>query len=457
MRWRSTLRTALGFLAIVACAGTPAPAWAQREGPHSEHLSPPKAVAVRAGRLFDPKSATLLTNQVVLIEGERITAVGPAGQIQIPPGAQVIDLGRATVLPGLIDQHLHVMDEEYARHPGTIGQGNAAFKAPGLYDDPGGWTMRERMLMGLIDAQKNLQAGFTTVVDMGSAGGGYGTVELRDAIDKGLVMGPRMQVAGPRIHEIGIRIDSPEAARQAVRELAKNAVNWVKMSSTGKYTLKPDGTMETVSTYTLEITRAIVEEAHQHGLKVSSHVYGGEGLRIALEAGIDAPQHGPALEDRHVKLLLEKGLPLSSTIFDMRLTDKEETEKFGNSRFRMMEKAWKKAFAAGVKQGFSSGAQADSTGFPHGSQGEMFAYFVKWGMTPAQSLRMATTTNAEILGWQDRVGTVEKGKFADLIAVSANPLVDITEMQRVKFVMKGGQVVRNDLTPMLRPSSSAHR
>lgn len=455
---RETLSSAtIGMLTMVGLSLAPAPAWAQREGPHSEHIQPPRAVAVRAGRLFDPRSGTLLANQVVLIEGQRISSVGPAGSVQIPAGAQVIDLSRATVLPGLIDQHLHVMDEEYARHPGTIGQGNAAFTAPGQYDDPGGWTIRERVLMGLIDAQKNLHAGFTTVVDMGSAGGGFGTVELRDAIDKGLVMGPRMQVAGPRITEVGIRIDSPDAARQAVRDLAKGGVNWVKMSSTGKYALKPDGTMETVPTYSLEITQAIVDEAHKHGLKVSSHAYGGEGLRIALEAGIDAPQHGPALEDHHVKLLLAKGLPLSSTIFDMRLTDKEEMEKFGNSRFRMMERAWKKALAAGVRQGFSSGAQADSTGFPHRSQGEMFAYFVKWGMTPAQALRMATTTNAEIIGWADRVGTVEKGKFADLIAVPGDPLKDITELQRVRFVMKGGQVVRNDLAAGPASTSTAHR
>jgi imidazolonepropionase-like amidohydrolase len=457
MRGQSLLRTTLGLLTIVGLSGTPTPVWAQREGPNSAHLSPPKAVAVRAGRLFDSKSGTLLANQVVLIEGEKIADVGPAGKVQIPPGAQVLDLSRATVLPGLIDQHLHVMDEAYARHPGTIGWGNAAYKAPALYDDPGGWTIRERVLMALIDAQKNLLAGFTTILDMGSAGGLYGTVELRDAINKGLVMGPRMKVAGPRITEIGIKIVSPDAARQAVRELAKNGVDHVKLSNTGKYTLKPDGTMETVSVYPLEITQAIVDEAHKNGLKVSSHAYGGEGLRIALEAGVDLPQHGPALEDSHVKLLLEKGLPLSSTIFDMRLNAKEEMGKFGNSRFGMMEKAWKKAFAAGVKQGFSSGAQADSTGFAHGSQGEMFAYFVKWGMTPAQALRMATTTNAELIGWQDRVGTVEKGKFADLIGVSGNPLTDITEMQRVKFVMKGGQVVRKDLGQVSSTNSAAHR
>lgn len=450
MRRESVWRMAVGLLTIAGLSGNPSPVWAQREGPHSEHIQPPKAVAVRAGRLFDPKSGTLRPNQVVIIEGERISAVGPANQVQIPSGAEVIDLAQSTVLPGLIDQHLHVMDEEYARHPGSIGQGTATFTRPGLYDDEGGWTLQERVLMALIDAQKNLLAGFTTIQDLGSAGGLYGTVQLRDAINKGLVTGPRMRVAGPRITEIGIKIDTPELARQAVRELAKNGVDVVKMSSTGRVTLKPDGTMDTVPTYTLEMTQAIVDEAHRNGLKVASHAYGGEGLRTAIEAGVDLPQHGPALEDEHVKLLLQKGLPLSSTLFDMRLAHHQEMEKFKNSRWRMMERAWKKAFAGGVKQGLSSGSQADSTSFPHGIQGEMFAYFVKWGMTPAQALRTATTTNAELLGWADRVGTVEKGKFADLIAVSGNPLDDITEMQRVKFVMKGGQVVKNDLGGVTR-------
>ncbi len=445
MRWGSLLRPSLGFLAVVAVSGSLSPLWAQREGPRSEHIQPPKAIAVRAGRLFDPKAGTLLPNQVVIIEGERITDVGPAARVQIPAGAEVLDLGRATVLPGLIDQHLHVMDEEYARHPGTIGWGNAAFTPPGPYDDENGWRIEERVLMALIDAQKDLLGGFTTIQDLGSAGGGFGTVTLRDAIAKGLVMGPRMRVAGPRLNEVGITITSPEAARAAVRKLAEGRVDTVKMNGTGKYTLRPDGTMETVAVYPLEIFQATVDEAHKHGLKVAAHVYGGDGLKWAIESGVDLPQHGPALEDDHVKLLLEKGLPLSSTLFDMRVAHAEEMEKFGNSRWRMMEKAWKKAFQAGVKQGLSSGSQADSTSFPHGIQGEMFAYFVKWGMTPAQALRTATTTNAELIGWADRVGTIEKGKFADLIAVAGDPLADITEMQRVKFVMKGGQVVRNNL------------
>jgi imidazolonepropionase-like amidohydrolase len=402
-----------------------------------------KTVAVRAGRLFDPKSGTLLADQVVLISGDRIADVGPANRIQIPAGAQVIDLSRATVLPGLIDQHLHVM-ERAQRTP--AGQRNPGLPVRILPDSQAAldayidWT-----LQAAFEAQKDLNAGFTTVVDMGALGGSYGTVTLRDAIDKGLIQGPRMRTAGPMLNEVDAKADSPEAVRAVVRELADHHVDWVKIGSTGAFTLKPDGTMDVKpSNLNLEATKAIVDEAHQHHLKVACHAYGGEGWRNCVEGGVDAPQHGVALSDADVKELVQMGVPLNSTLFDLRVADAQEFEKFGNSRFRMMEKSWKKALAAGVKLGFASGAQADWTGFPHGTQGEMFAVFVKWGMKPAEALRTATTVNSEIIGWPD-AGTVEKGKFADLAAVSGDPLQDITEMQRIKFVMKGGEVVRNDL------------
>jgi imidazolonepropionase-like amidohydrolase len=206
--------------------------------------------------------------------------------------------------------------------------------------------------------------------------------------------------------------------------------------------------MDTEPAYSLEIMRAVVDEANRHGLKVAAHAYGGEGLRRTLEAGVHMPQHGVYIEDEHVTLFLEKNLPLSSPFLELRYQAEAEWQKFGNSRFGMMEKSWKKAFAAGVKLGLGSGSQGDYTSFPHGIQAEMLEYFVKWGATPAQALRIATVNNAEILGWQDRVGTVEPGKYADLIAVAGDPMQDITEMQRVKVVIKGGQVVRNDFVSM---------
>jgi imidazolonepropionase-like amidohydrolase len=312
--------------------------------------------------------------------------------------------------------------------------------------------------VALRNAQRDLDAGFTTVVDLMSHGGGYGTVDLRDAINRGVVKGPRMQVAGPGIvntnkaatsFQVGIApqfvgaqvANSPWGVREAVREQAHYGVDWIKIYSTEEYTLKADGTITATPGFTLEETQAIVDEAHRKGLKVACHAYQGEGLHNCIRAGVDVPTHAIDLDDESLRMLLDKKLPLTATLFDLSIDDAMEMREFGNSRWRMMEKSWKKALAAGVTLAFGSGAGP----FPHGTQGDMFAYFVKWGMKPAQSLQMATTTAAAVIGWPDRVGTVEKGKFADLVAVAGDPIADITEMSRVKFVMKGGEVVRNEV------------
>ncbi len=412
--------------------------------------APAQTLAVRAGRLFDPKSGTLIENQIILIHGDRITGVG--GTLQIPANARVIDLSRATVLPGLIDTHLHVMDGSPLTAPGGPGI------VPGIPNTP--QTLQYRELVALTNAQRDLNAGFTTVVDLMSHGGWYGTVDLRNAINNGLVQGPRMQVAGPGIvntnkagapfpflpttpiSNLGAQVaNGPWAVREAVREQAHYGVDWIKIYSTEEYYFKPDGTMVNTPSFTLEETQAIVDEAHRKGLKVACHAYGGEGLHNCIAAGVDVPTHGLDLDDAALKMLLEKHLPLTATFFDLSIEDAQEMKRWGNSRWRMMEKSWKKALAAGVTLPFGSGAGP----FPHGTQVDQFAYFVKWGMTPLQALRSASTVAADLIGWQDRVGTVDRGKFADLVAVSGDPLSDITEMSRIKFVMKGGQVIRNDL------------
>ncbi|HEY1913481.1 MAG TPA: amidohydrolase family protein [Vicinamibacterales bacterium] len=409
-----------------------------------------QTLAVRAGRLFDPRSGTLRVNQVVLIRGDRIINVG--ANLEIPAGAQTIDLSRATVLPGLIDTHLHTMDGNPITGPGGAGLGPAGPGPLGLNQ-----PLQYRELVALINAQRDLNAGFTTIVDLMTHGGWFGTVDLRNAINNGLVQGPRMQVAGPGIvsaektqrpipllegfglSALGAQIaKGPAAVREVVREQKRAGVDWIKIYSTDAYTLKSDGTIAVTPTFTLEETQALVDEAHREGLKVACHAYGGEGLHNCIEGGVDVPTHGIDLDDAALKMLVERRRPLTVTMFDLSMENAREQERFGNSRWQMMEKSFKKALAAGVVLPFGSGAGP----FPHGTQRDQFAYLVKWGMSPVQALRAATTVAADLIGWPADVGAIETGKFADLVAVAGDPLADITEMSRVIFVMKGGEVIR---------------
>ena len=406
-----------------------------------------QTTAVRAGRLFDPKSGQMMVNQVVLIQGDRITQVGPAASVSIPSGARVIDLGRATVLPGLIDGHVHLTDA-------SIG-------------------LQHQMMVALHSATESLRAGYTTQIVQGSHGGGFADVELKRSIESGLVQGPRLRPAGPILaitapgnaayplewkpFEPEIVADGVDALRAGVRQLAHYGADHVKIHTTGVFYFKPNGEMVNQALPSLEELKAVVDEAHRRGMFVASHTYGGDGLKWAIEAGVDDIQHATAATDEDIKMILQKNLPITSTILDMRQDEPGDLKQWAPySRYRLMEKTWKKMLAAGVKLGYGSGSAPVYNGqgriyntacnCSHGVQSEMFPIFVSWGATPLYTLRMATTVNAEIVHMENSVGTIEKGKFADLIAVSGDPLQDITEMQRVKFVMKGGAVVRDDLT-----------
>jgi imidazolonepropionase-like amidohydrolase len=402
--------------------------------------SHPRSVAIRAGRLFDGKSSSLAINQIVLIEGDRIAAVG--AEVKIPADATLLDFSRATLLPGMIDTHVH------------------------LYDQPDGRSTQYRTLVAADNARKTLEAGFTTAVDLDSRGG-YGTVDLRDAINKGLVPGPRLQVAGPALNQRAAtavlsapeglvenkNINSPWLGRAAVREAKLRGVDWVKIWTTQDFigaeyrVFRSDGTMINSPSLTPEEVQAIVDEAHRLGLKVACHAYGGEGLRSCVAAGVDATQHAIELDDESVKMLVAKKLPLGITIADLVGLEPGDLKESGGkaSRLRLAAVSFKKALAAGIPLPFASGAIGDRN--LHGKQAEQFAYYVRWGATPAQALQMAFSVAARWVnyGWADRIGTIERGKFADLVAVSGDPLADITELERVKFVMKGGVVVRNDL------------
>jgi imidazolonepropionase-like amidohydrolase len=424
------LRTVIGILTFSSAL------WSQAQ-----------TTAVRAGRLFDPKSGQMIANQVVLIQGERITQVGPAGSVSIPSGARVIDLSHATVLPGLIDGHVHLTDA-------SIG-------------------LQHQMLVALHSATESLRAGYTTQVVQGSHGGGFADVELKRAIDSGLVQGPRLRPAGPILAITGpgnapyplewkpfepeIVADGVDALRAGVRQLAHYGADHVKIHTTGPFYFKPNGEMVNQALASREELMAVVDEAHRRGMFVASHTYGGDGLKWAIDAGVDDIQHAAAAADEDIKMILQKNLPITATILDMRQDEPGDLKQWAPySRFRLQEKTWKKMLAAGVKLGYGSGSAPVYNGqgriyntacnCSHGVQSEMFPVFVSWGATPVYTLRMATSVNAEILHMDNNIGAVEKGKFADLIAVAGDPLQDITEMQRVKFVMKGGAVVRDDLT-----------
>ena len=408
-----------------------------------------QVVAIRAGHLFDSRTGNVLNDQVVIVRGDRISDVG--ANVQIPPGARMIDLSGATVLPGMIDTHVHV---------------NTSGTAPNL---------AARALRALANAQIDLAAGFTTVLDMDSRGTFY-TVDLRDAINAGIVQGPRMQVVGESINQRATNyypdnesvrfyegfterknVNSPWLARAAVREAKLHGVDYIKIYTTQDFagTLhmwKPDATLVNSPSLTLEETEAIVDEAHRLGVKVACHTYGGEGMMSCLTAGVDAPNHLLELDETAIKIILQKKEIFVPTLDDLIALEKPDMEATGgrNSRMKLMEQAFRRALAAGVPMAFGSGAT--SLAIPHGKQGNQFAYFVKWGMSPAQSLQMAYLPAARLLnyGWENEIASLEKGKFADLIAVSGNPLADMSEMEKVKFVMKGGLVAKNEL-PIVTP------
>jgi len=433
MRWKAAFGICVGVLGATGLL------WSQT----------PQVVAVRAGRMFDGKSAELLTNQVVLIQGERIRDVGPADRISIPAGAQIIDLGQATVLPGMIDGHTHIFD---------AGHGDVKPEPPpdvNLIDD----TREYRTLVALVGAQKDLKAGFTTLRDLMNHGNGYADVDVRNAINRGLVMGPRMQVATMGLvatnggitgsWELGVPtwgqvVDSPWAARQAVRDQIHFGADWIKLIATGGYHFEPDGHLVNDPTFTFEQVQAIVDEAHRQGKKVSCHAIAGEGVKNCVKAGVDTLEHGVDLDEPTLDMILQKGIYVVLTAYEYTALNLEKDLKDTGGKYSLAalrEKSARMLISHGAKIAFGSGVGP----FPHGSQAVEFGYMVRYGMTPAQAIQSATVVAAEMMGWQDRIGSIERGKYADIIAVAGDPLKDITELDRVKFVMKGGEVVRDDM------------
>ena len=426
-------------LGVAAGQSYPAPA----DGGHS---SGGDVIAIRAGRLFDGKSENLLNNQVVLIEGERITEVGAAESVKIPSGARVIDLSHATVLPGLIDGHEHIF---------LTGEDNGRYEEQILKE-----SWQYRTIEAIVNAKKDLEAGFTAMRDCETEGAMYSDVDVRNAINRGLIPGPRLEVStramavtgsyallgySPEVdvpHGVQI-VDGPEEARKAVREQISYGADFIKIYGTGRSHFAPDGKLVSIPTFTPAALEAIVDEAHRQGKMVACHAYGDPGLTNCLDAGVDAIEHGLDLTDADITEMISKKIYLVPTLYPYELIRDEDMKASGgkNSRAAIHEVSFKRALARGVMIAFGT----DAGPFPHGTQAKEFEYMVRYGMTPAQAILSSTHMAAVLMGWQDEIGTVEKGKYADIVAVSGNPLSDITELERVKFVMKGGQAVTNDL------------
>ena len=400
--------------------------------------APPAAViAVRAGRMFDSKTGQMLTKQVILLQGDRITDVGPESQVKIPAGAQVIDLSQSTVLPGLIDAHTHM------------------FNPPKK-----GMSRETSTLIAIQHLQDDLRAGFTAARDMTSHGNGYGDVDIRDAINEGRIDGPRYQVSGRGIiwganpaavtedPLTSIVVRTVEQARAAVREHFDHKVDWIKLYPTGAYSFTPTGEAKFVLTYPMPVLQALIDETHRLGHKAGCHVLGGEGKHNAIVAGCDTIEHAYDLNQEEANMIVQKGLFLEPTFtrYIEPYMDDNDNKNTGG-KFRMIPIFERAVTMAGKTNGLKLmvGSGADGSTFAHGTQAIEFESLVKHGgVSPVKAIQAGTITNAEALGWSDRVGSIEKGKYADLVAVSGDPLADITELQRVKFVMKGGKVIRND-------------
>ena len=403
---------------------------------------PPAArtIAIRAGRLFDSTTGQMLTRRVVLITGERITDVGADGTVKIPAGVQVIDLSQATVLPGLIDAHTHMFN---TRRPKG--------------------TTEASMLIAVQNAQNDLRAGFTSARDMSSHGNGYADVEMRNAINQGRFEGPRYQVStlgivwgakppdpkNPDNPLASTVVRSVDDARAAVREQIAHGADWIKLFPAGAYSFDAAGKTHYEVTYPLPVLQALIDETHRLGKKSACHVYGGEGQKNAIIAGCDTIEHAFDLNQEQANMMVAKGLYYDPTL--QRYTEPYMDDVDGKNtggKYRMIPIFQKAVSLAAATKGLKImvGSGADGSTYPHGAQALDFEVLVKHGgLTPARAIQGGTIINAEVMGWKDQVGSIDKGKYADLVAVSGDPLADITELQRVRFVMKGGRIIRNDL------------
>lgn len=404
----------------------------------------PKKIAIRAGRLIDGKGETPVTNALILIEGEQIVSVTPGGSA--PAGTELIDLSKATVLPGLADVHTHVLlqgdvtSEDYDVQ--LLKQ-----------------SIPYRAILAARNARIALEHGFTAMRDVETEGAMYADVDVKNAIANGEVPGPRMQVATRAMTPTGMYpllgyswelqvpkgvqyVDGVDGARKAVREQIMYGADWIKYYSDRRYHFEADGVLHSMVNFTDEEAKAIVDETHRLGKKVAAHAIGSDGIAAALRAGVDSIEHGDGLTDAEIDQIAREGKFWVPTI----TVGAYVAPGRGGNWIKMVDLE-KVAFQKALKKNVKIAMGTDAGGFDwkEVNQAKEFEYYVNYGMTPMQAIRTGTVVAAELLGWSDKMGTLEPGKWADLVAVNGDPLKDITELQRVKFVMKGGVVYKNDL------------
>jgi imidazolonepropionase-like amidohydrolase len=408
-----------------------------------------KATVIRAGRLIDTRGGRVLTDQHIVIEGERVMRVGPAGEVDVPAGADRIDLSGATVLPGLIDAHTHVLLQ------GDITQAD--------YDEQ---LLKEsipyRTIRATVAAKTALMNGFTAIRDLETEGAMYADADLKQAIHRGIIPGPRMFVSTRALSATGMYpllgyswelkvpegvqvVDGPDEIRKAVREQVKHGADWIKFYCDRSYYVE-DGKLRSKVNFTAEEIKAIVDEAHRLDRRVAAHAMGRDGIMAALRASVDSIEHGDGLDDETIDLMVQKGVYWCPTIY-VGVYVAEGRAAAGASVWKTMVDLERQAFGLAVKKGVKIAYGTDAGGYAWTeNQAKEFAYMVRYGQTPMQAIQSATTVAAELLQAGKDLGAIEPGKFADLVAVSGNPLEKIDELEHVKFVMKGGKVVRDDLT-----------
>jgi imidazolonepropionase-like amidohydrolase len=428
-------------VAVLVIVGVPAAhlTWAQERA----GTPPAKPSYVLCDALIDGTSDRSQANVVVVVEGGRITRMGPEAP---PAGANVIRLAGHTCLPGLIDTHTHLLLQ------GDITA--ADYDEQLLKQSP-----EYRTILATRNARRALEYGFTTIRDLETEGAGYADADVKKAINNGVIPGPRMHVSTRALNVTGAYplqgyapsvpvphgvqiVDGADDGRKAVREQISHGADWIKVYSDRSYSVRPDGVLDDIPTFTPEELRAIVDETHRQRRKVASHAMALHGVHNSVQVGVDSIEHGNYIADEDLKTMVAKGIVYVPTIFVGDYVAQGRANAGAGVWLKMPaihEDTFRRALKAGVKIAFGT----DAGGFDWAiNPAREFSYMVKWGMTPLQALRSATVTAAELLGTQDQSGSLAPGKWADIVAVPGDPLKDITVLEKVDFVMKDGVVYK---------------